>query len=164
MHLRERSQILSSMGHFFGQNNERPYINVLLNQLFLCVTVQKLKQHKSISYGIHRFWMSHIDAVQQTSLSWTIHAWPYASKRCSITLKDEEAEIEVKWSRLKQEVLGINNSIWRKKMISEIRFVKHCARCTDSATQHRGTFIPLICRGTKEHCVLGHGGSLVYNI
>ena len=38
--------------------------------------------------------MSYIDVVQRTSLSWLIHARPYLTKRCSIKLKDEGAEID----------------------------------------------------------------------
>ena len=37
--------------------------------------------------------MSYIDVVQYTSLSRLIHAWPYVTKRCSVRLKDKEAEI-----------------------------------------------------------------------
>ena len=47
--------------------------------------------------------MSYIDVVQHTSLSWLIHAWPYLTKRCSIKLKDEGAEIEMTGSQIKQE-------------------------------------------------------------
>ena len=52
--------------------------------------------------------MSYIDVVQHTSLSWLIHAWPYITKRCSIKLKDEEAEIEMTGSQIKQEAPETN--------------------------------------------------------
>ena len=52
--------------------------------------------------------MSYIDVVQHTSLSWLIHAWPYMTKRCSIKLKDEEAEIEMTGSQIKQEAPETN--------------------------------------------------------
>ena len=52
--------------------------------------------------------MSYIDVVQHTLLSWLIHPWPYITKRCSIKLKDEEAEIEMTGSQIKQEAPETN--------------------------------------------------------
>ena len=52
--------------------------------------------------------MLYIDVLQHTSLSWLIHAWPYITKRCSIKLKDEEAEIEMTGSQIKQEAPETN--------------------------------------------------------
>ena len=91
------------MGVFCGQNFEREYIDVLLNKLLLCVIIQIRKKHKSISSGIHQLWVTYIDVVKHTLLSWIIRAWPFATKRCSIKLKDEEAEIELTGSRLEEK-------------------------------------------------------------
>lgn len=57
---------------------------------------------KSILSGIYQFWMSYINAVQQISLSWIIHEWPFETNRCLIKLRDEEAETEVISSWLKE--------------------------------------------------------------
>ena len=50
--------------------------------------------------------MSYIDVVQHTSLSRLIHAWPYVTKKCTLKLEDEEAEIEMTGSQIRQESLG----------------------------------------------------------
>ena len=88
-------------GSFTEKNIEHGYINVLFNYVLVM-------RYNTISSGIHRFWMSYIDVVQHTSLSWLIHAWPYITKRCSIKLKDEEAEIEMTGSQIKQEAPETN--------------------------------------------------------
>ena len=54
------------------------------------------------------YYKVHMMYVQHTLLSWLIHTWPYITKRCSIKLKDEEAEIEITGSQIKQEAPETN--------------------------------------------------------
>ena len=63
------------------------------------------------------------------------------TKRCSIELKDEEAEIEMTGSQIKQEAPETNTfKMVGNKGIRSVKFEKHYARCTDLAAQHRRIF------------------------
>ena len=60
-------------------------------------------------------------------------------QRCSIKLKDEEAEIEMTGSQIKQEAPE-TNTFKMAEIKADDQFEKHYARCTDLIAQLRRIF------------------------